>query len=265
MTRRTNGTLTRQQTTRQSSAWPRPGVLVVGREPQLLDLLQLGFSYEGFDVSIATTDAAAQRAATTRHPDLILLHAAELAGDDAPEHLNDLLRTLRTQTDDCVMLVLGTAKQTDDAAASFERLHREADGYVSQPFVFAELMACVRALLARRGKDVAGILSFEDVTLDRTGHLVTRGERPIELTLREFELLELFLRRPGEVLSRGTILERIWGASYTGSDNILDVYIHLLRAKLGDKPPRLIRTVRGAGYVLRGLGSGVDGQKRRVG
>lgn len=266
----------RHQTARHSSAWPRPGVLVVGQEPQLLDLLQLGFTYEGFDVHVATTDAAALRLGAARHPDLILVQAAIHQAGSATDALIHTLRTLRTEVGDCAVLVLGPAGQVNDDEAivpamaaqpmaaqpmAAQRWQRDADGYISQPFVFGELMACVRALLARRGKDIAGKLSFEDVVLDREGHLVTRGEQPIELTLREFELLELFLRHPEQVLSRSTILERIWGAGYTGSDNILDVYIHLLRAKLGDKPPRLICTVRGVGYVLRGT----DAQARRVG
>lgn len=253
----------RHQAARHSSAWLRPNVLVVGCEPQLLDLLQLGFTYEGFDVHVATSDAAAPRLAAARRPDLILLLAT---GHPASNTADALIHTLRAEAGDCAILVLGPAGRanndgSNDTATALQRWQRDADGYVSQPLVFGDLMTRVRAVLARRGKDIAGTLRFEDVVLDREGHLVTRGERPIELTLREFELLDLFLRHPGQVLSRGTILERIWGAGYGGSDNILDVYVHLLRVKLGDKPPRLIRTVRGVGYVLRGTGA----QARRVG
>ena len=259
MTRRKGITGARRQTARQSSAWPRPSVLVIGKEAQLLDLLHLGFSYEGFDVSVATSPSTALRAGAVRRPDLILLDtslhldtSSHQVGS-SPDELSDLIHALRAEGGDAALLVLGN--QMDDGSAALQRWLRDADGYVSQPFVFGELMARARALLARRGKGVAGRLSFEDVTLDRERHLVTRGEHPIELTLREFELLELFLRHPDQVLRRSAILESIWGAGYAGADNILDVYIHLLRAKLGDHPPRLIRTVRGVGYILCGPGS----------
>ncbi len=164
------------------------------------------------------------------------------------------MRALRDAGAAALLIVLAPTNAPADAAESLELLEREADEYFSQPFVFGDLMARVRTLLARRGKPIGGRLSVADVTLDRERHLVTRGERTIDLTLREFELLELFLRHPEQVLSRSEILDEIWGAGYGGSDNVLDVYIHLLRNKLGDNPggnpARLIRTVRGVGYVL---------------
>ncbi|HEY2571789.1 MAG TPA: winged helix-turn-helix domain-containing protein, partial [Solirubrobacteraceae bacterium] len=91
-----------------------------------------------------------------------------------------------------------------------------------------------------------------DVSLDRETRIVTRGDRKIELTPREFELLELFLMHPRQVLTRDAILARIWGYDYVGDDNVIEVFVRHLREKLDDNPPRLIQTVRGVGYVLRG-------------
>ncbi|MFI5274618.1 MAG: winged helix-turn-helix domain-containing protein, partial [Ktedonobacterales bacterium] len=127
-----------------------------------------------------------------------------------------------------------------------------ADDYVTKPFAFKELMARVRAVLRRRGKSLDRVLVFQDVTLDRETRLVSRGTTSIELTPREFELLELFLMHPRQVLTRDVILAHIWGYDYEGDDNILEVFVRHLREKLDDSPPKLLQTVRGVGYVLRG-------------
>lgn len=228
-----------------SSVWPLPRALVVSDEPPIIDLLQLGLGYEGFDVSVATTRVAALRSARRQAPDLMLLDAAlcESAADELPS-------LLRAEAHDAAILLLGAQDPADEESAPADT-ERGVDDAVRKPFTFRELMAHVRPVLQRRGKIVAGCLSFEDVTLDRGRHLVTRGEQAIELTLREFELLDLFLRHPEQVLSRPVILTHIWGSGFAVSDNVLDVYVHLLRRKLGDRPPRLIRTVRGVGYALR--------------
>jgi DNA-binding response OmpR family regulator len=127
-----------------------------------------------------------------------------------------------------------------------------ADDYVTKPFAFKELMARVRAVLRRKGKSLDRLLAFQDVTLDRETRMVARGARTIDLTPREFELLELFLMHPRQVLTREVILSNIWGYDYDGGDNVLEVFVRHLREKLNDSPPRLLQTVRGVGYVLRG-------------
>ncbi len=113
-------------------------------------------------------------------------------------------------------------------------------------------MARVRAVLRRHGKNFADILTFHGITLDRGTRIVTRDGSPIELTPREFDLLELFLMHPRQVLTRDIILSRVWGYDYFGDDNIIEVYIRHLREKLNDNPPQLLQTVRGVGYTLRG-------------
>jgi two-component system response regulator MprA len=123
-----------------------------------------------------------------------------------------------------------------------------ADDYVAKPFHFAELLARVRAHL-RRSVRPDEVVRVGDVALDPRTHVVTRQDRPIQLTPREYELLELFLRHPGEVLSKEVILDRLWG--YAFDDNLVEVYVGYLRRKLGEPP--VVETLRGAGYVLRGV------------
>jgi DNA-binding response OmpR family regulator len=127
-----------------------------------------------------------------------------------------------------------------------------ADDYVPKPFAFKELLARSRAVLRRHGKNLDRYLTFLDITLDRETRQITHGSRRIDLTPREFDLLELFLTHPRQVLTREVMLVRIWGYDYDGDDNIVEVYVRHLREKLNDIPPRYIQTVRGVGYVLRG-------------
>jgi len=130
-------------------------------------------------------------------------------------------------------------------------LNRGADDYVVKPFRFEELMARIRAVLRRRGATRQPVLSFADVSLDQDSHEVQRAERMVELTPREYDLLKLFMFNPRQVLSKEMILERVWGYDFEGDANIVEVYVRYLREKLGDIPPKLIQTVRGAGYILK--------------
>ncbi|MGZ3640151.1 MAG: response regulator transcription factor [Ktedonobacterales bacterium] len=205
--------------------------------------MRMGFEYEGFDTHVAMTGNEALRMAKVEHPDIVILDVM------LPE-LNglDVARRLRRIED--VGIIMLTARETvDDRVAG---LDTGADDYVTKPFAFKELMARVRAVLRRRGKNVDRVLAFQDVSLDRESREVMRGDRVIELTPREFELLELFLMHPRQVLTRDVILAHIWGYDYEGDDNVLEVFVRHLREKLGDNPPRLLQTVRGVGYVLRG-------------
>jgi two-component system response regulator MprA len=127
-----------------------------------------------------------------------------------------------------------------------------ADDYMVKPFNLDELLARIRALLRRAQPSRPQILHFADLSLDTGTRQATRGDKVIALTAKEYELLELFMRQPRQVLTRDTIFDRVWGYDFGGESNIIEVYIRYLRQKLeNDNEPRLIHTVRGMGYVLR--------------
>ena len=185
-------------------------------------------------------------------PDLVILDVM-LPGIDGME----LCRRLRTFDD--VPIIMLTAK--DEVGDRIQGLNLGADDYLTKPFSFQELVARVRAVLRRKGKTshdgsnsvdgkpVEARLEFGDISLDPTGHEVTRNNQAIELTLREYELLLLFMRHPRQVLSREVIIEKVWGFDFGGDDNIIEVYVRYLRQKLGEPSP--IQTVRGVGYILK--------------
>lgn len=127
-----------------------------------------------------------------------------------------------------------------------------ADDYLTKPFAFEELLARVRALLRREQALRAPVLRVADLTLDPATRAVTRGEQTVELTTREYQLLHLLMRHPGQILSRVTIEERVWGYDSEAGSNVVDAYIRLLRRKVDvGHPKRLIHTIRGVGYVLK--------------
>ena len=221
----------------------RPSVLIVDDEPHIVDFLRLGFGYEGFEVSVAANGQDALRTALATQPDVVILDVM-LPGISGL----DVAKRLRSASD-VAILMLTARDEVDDRVTG---LDTGADDYITKPFAFKELMARVRAVLRRKGKSLDRLLAFQDVSLDRETRIVARGEREIELTPREFELLELFLMHPRQVLTRDAILARIWGYDYVGDDNVIEVFVRHLREKLDDNPPRLIQTVRGVGYVLRG-------------
>lgn len=228
----------------QSSNTERqPTVLIVDDEPQIVDFLQMGFAYEGFSVFAALTGPEAVQATAAHRPDIIILDIM-LPGLNGLE----VTRQIR-KTHDTAIIMLTAKDDIDDRVAG---LDVGADDYVTKPFAFKELMARVHAVMRRNGKIFADVLTFHGVTLDRGTRIVTHDEQPVELTPREFDLLELFLMHPRQVLTRDVILARIWGYDYFGDDNIIEVYIRHLREKLNDNPPHLLQTVRGIGYSLRG-------------
>ena len=140
----------------------------------------------------------------------------------------------------------------DAMADRVEGLDAGADDYLVKPFAYEELLARVRALLRRRAPAGPAPLTFADLVLDPTAHEVRRGERTIELTAQEFELLQQFLANPRRVLSRPQLLDAVWGLPAATASNVVDVYVGYLRTKLeAAGEPRLIHTVRGVGYVLR--------------
>jgi DNA-binding response OmpR family regulator len=226
-----------------SNKGKQPSVLIVDDEPQIIDFLQMGFVYEGFQVLIATTGPDAMQIASAQQPDIIIMDIM-LPGYDGLEVTRQIRRGHN------VPIIMLTAKgEIDDRVAG---LNLGADDYLTKPFAFRELIARTRAVLRRHGNNVADTLTFQNLSLDRGTHTVTFQDQPIDFTPREFNLLELFLMHPKQVLSRDIILSRVWGYDYVGDDNIVEVYIRHLREKLHDNPPRLLQTVRGIGYTLRG-------------
>jgi two-component system response regulator MprA len=143
-----------------------------------------------------------------------------------------------------------TAKDT--VQDRVQGLDAGADDYMVKPFNLDELLARVRALLRRTQPERIPILKFADLTLDTGSRQASRGERMVSLTAKEYELLELFMRHPKQVMTREVIFDRVWGYDFGGESNVLEVYIRYLRQKLeADSEPRLLHTVRGVGYVLR--------------
>src|SRR5262249_2907498 len=192
---------------------------------------------------VATTGIQALQMALAKQPDVIILDIM-LPGMSGIE----IASRVRPSSDAAILMLTARA-EIDDRTTG---LNSGAADYVTKPCASNELLARGRGVLRRRGKGLDRIRAFEDLVLDRESRIVTRGERAVELTPREFELLELFLMPPRQVLTRDAILARIWGYDYVGDDNVIEVFVRHLREKLGDNPPRLIHTVRGVGYALRG-------------
>jgi DNA-binding response OmpR family regulator len=222
-----------------------PRILLVEDEEKLAKFIQLELTYEGYEVSVANDGLSGLMAARDQDPDLLILDWM-MPGLTGVE----VCRRLR-QTGSQVPIILLTAK--DEVQDRVEGLDAGADDYVVKPFSIEELLARVRAHLRRNEPQEADMLVFEDLSLNRKTREVLRGGRSIELTAKEFDLLELLMTNPKQVLTRDQILDKVWGYDFMGDSNIIEVYIRYLRQKLetaGEK--RLIQTVRGVGYVLRG-------------
>ncbi len=220
-------------------------ILVVDDEPAVRNALDRALRLERYDVRLAGGGADALSQLAEEPADAIVLDVA-MPGIDGLE----VCRRLRDAGDRTPVLMLTARETVDDRVAG---LDAGADDYLVKPFALRELQARLRALL-RRTDDApgAGLLRFADLTLDPATREVHRGERPIELTRTEFELLSLFLEHPRQVLSRSQIFEQVWGYDFGASSNALGVYVGYLRRKTEEGgEPRLLHTVRGVGYALR--------------
>ena len=219
-------------------------ILVVEDEDKLAQFIKQELQYEGYDVTVINDGMAGLTAARESQPDLLLLDWM-LPGISGLE----ICKRLR-QTGDRVPIVLLTAK--DEIGDRVAGLDAGADDYIVKPFSLEELLARVRAHLRRTQEDSPDVLQFSDLKLNRSTREVTRDKRQMELTAKEFDLLEYLMSHPRQVLTRDQILERVWGYDFLGDSNIIEVYVRYLRLKLeaeGEK--RLIQTVRGVGYTLR--------------
>ena len=219
-------------------------VLVVEDEEKLAQFIELELKYEGYDVSLAKDGLTGLAQATEFPPDLLIVDGG-LAGISGL----DLCRRLR-ETGSRIPIILITAK--DDVDDRVAGLDAGADDYIVKPFNSDELFTRIRLQLRRTQTDTDETLQFADLRFNRSTREIQRGDRLIDLTAKEFELLDYLLSHARQVLSREQILERVWGYDFMGDSNIIEVYIRYLRLKLeAQGEPRLIQTVRGVGYVLR--------------
>ncbi|MDQ3706820.1 MAG: response regulator transcription factor [Chloroflexota bacterium] len=217
-------------------------VLVVDDDQRIRDNLKRHLSYDGYQVETASDANEAFRQIAETPPDLVVLDVM-LPGMSGLE----ICRRIR-QVDDVPILML-TAKDTlEDKVGG---LDSGADDYLVKPFQPEEMLARVRALLRRR-QPQQQVLRFGTVTLDPSARQAWVGDRVVDLSSKEFDLLELLMRHPKQVLTRETFYDRVWGYDFSGESNILEVYVRYLRSKLeAAGAPKYIQTVRGVGYVLR--------------
>jgi two-component system response regulator MprA len=216
-------------------------ILVVDDEPSVRDALDRALRLDGYKVRLARDGREALNLLADEPPDAVVLDVLM----PAPDGL-EVTRRLRAAGDRTPVLLLTARDAVPDRVRG---LDAGADDYLVKPFALEELSARLRALLRRTGTPAAETLRLGDLRLDTGGHTVERAGRRIELTRTEFLLLELLLRHPRQVLTRGQIFEHVWGYDFGPSSNSLEVYVGYLRRKLGE--PRLIHTVRGVGYVAR--------------
>jgi DNA-binding response OmpR family regulator len=219
-------------------------ILVVEDERKVAAFVRQGLVEEGHAVEVAADGAAALEAVAEGPPfDLVVLDVM-LPKRDGLDVLKSL-RALRIQTP----VLLLTAR--DGVADKVAGLDAGADDYLAKPFAFEEFLARVRALLRRGRGRAEPVLRLADLSLDPATRAVLRGSRRLSLTAREYALLEYFLRNTGRVLTRPMITQHVWGMDWDPESNIVDVYVGYLRRKVdADGEPRLLQTVRGAGYML---------------
>ena len=221
-------------------------ILVVDDDQAVRESLRRALVLEGYDVELAEDGTAALRSLTQSAPDAIVLDL-QMPDVDGLE----VCRRLRTLGDTTPVLML-TAR--DAVGDRVEGLDAGADDYLVKPFDLEELFARLRALLRRKtpSPSDSDLLRFDDLSLDLMSREVRRGDRSFVLTKIEFELLELFMNHPRQVLTRDNILDQVWGYDFDSGTNSLAVYIGYLRRKTEENgEPRLLQTVRGVGYVLR--------------
>lgn len=221
-------------------------ILLVEDEPKVAAFLQKGLVEQQHTVEVATDGPTGLRLALAGSHDLIIL-------DNLLPGLGGLevCRQVRAHNSAVPILMLTALGETDD---KIRGLDAGADDYLVKPFAFQELLARLRALVRRRPETPASapVLQLADLTLDPSSKIVQRASQPIQLTAREFSLLEYLLRHKGRVISRVDILEHVWETSFDTGSNVIDVYINFLRKKIDkDFTPKLIHTLVGMGYVMK--------------
>jgi heavy metal response regulator len=219
-------------------------ILVVEDEPKVASFVERGLTAEQYTVEVVHDGEAALQRLGVGDYDLVVLDVLLPKRDGL-----SVLETLRARGSGIPVLLL-TARDT--VADKVAGLDRGADDYLTKPFAFEELLARVRALLRRGAPAAASVLTVGDLSLNPATREVRRGGRRIELTAKEYALLEFFLRRRGQVLSRPIIAQHVWGVDFDTFTNVIDVYVNYLRRKIDtDGEPKLLHTVRGVGYVVK--------------
>jgi DNA-binding response OmpR family regulator len=221
-----------------------PLVLLVDDDAAIRRAVGAGLELEGFRVVRASGGRAALAAAETVAPAVILLDLAMPDLDGL-----EVLRRLRAAGDDVPVCVLSARDEVDDRVRG---LQAGADDYVVKPFALEEVTARLQALLRRRPATPDAAVTVGELALDPRARIARRGGRDLALTRREFDLLHVFLRHPGEVLDRGRLHEEVWGYTFDPGTNIADVFVGYLRRKLeAGGEPRVLQTVRGIGFILQ--------------
>jgi DNA-binding response OmpR family regulator len=219
-------------------------ILVVEDEKKVASFIKKGLEEEGYVVDLAHDGESGLERVLEQVHDLIVLdvHLPKKNG-------LRLLQELRAEKVNTPVLLLTVRAAIEDKVLG---LDSGADDYLTKPFAFEELLARIRVLLRRRAEGDGAILRIADLALDPARRIVRRGDEPMELTPREYSLLEYFMRNPGRVLTRTMIAERVWGYDFDPTTNVIDVYVNYLRKKIdAHREPKLIHTVRGVGYVLK--------------
>jgi len=219
-------------------------ILVVEDEKKVANFLQQGLQEEDYTVEVAYDGEQGALLATTQPFDLILLDILLPIKDGVT-----IVKEMRAKKIETPVLML-TAKSSVDNRV--EGLDAGADDYLVKPFAFEELLARIRSLMRRGGPEKTTVLKVSDLQLDTIKHIAQRGERIIELTGKEYALLEYFIRNVNRVLTRTLISEHIWNYNFDTGTNVVDVYINHLRTKIDEGfEKKLLHTVRGVGYVLK--------------
>src|SRR6266851_8876374 len=222
----------------------QPLVLVVDDDQRIASAIRRALIYEGYQVEVARDGPVALTHVRERAPDLMILDVM-LPGLDGME----VARRLQAGGGEFPILMLTAKDGTSDRVRG---LDAGADDYLVKPFAYEELLARVRALLRRRAPRARRTLRYADVVMDLATREVRRQDQLISTTAKEFDLLQHFMRNPGQVLRREQLLDAVWGFDFGASSNVVDVYVGYVRQKLeqGGRP-RLLQTVRGVGYILK--------------
>jgi DNA-binding response OmpR family regulator len=212
-------------------------IVIVEDEARIASFVERGLRAEGFTVQVAADGTQGLALASGEDVDLVVLDLM-LPGLSG----TDVLTRLRERRPEVPVIILTARDEVDDRVAG---LNAGADDYVTKPFSFAELLARIHARLRARDQSSATTIEAGGVTLDLRARTATHGERTVDLTAREFALLETFMRHPGQVLSQAQLMDRVWGYDFDPGSNVVEVYVGYLRRKLHR---RVVQTVRGSGY-----------------